>query len=388
MRVCVPHVNPKRQPKWDRLLRRWMDRYRLSGNTWPVVVLTDLRTRVPDVGQERTIPMTLPSEFDGATIAESVGWMKAAAYERVGPCFVYDSDMWFQKPLTEHWGQYNFLSIPMAMGEDPASRFHAEWPEASPEQNAGALWLNSPQLLSLYEKLWKEKKSVGFALYDQLIFTAMCRILMGPTLPRIFNWSRLWKRHPAAIAIHQHGNSKWDYTEEILEDISKCAVVGNGPVADCGSEIEAHTAVIRLNNFVTKGFEEHAGRKTTHWCTHGGGSIENRPASPPFSPYEQYDPFVAPDRTLSARTGKRMLYCRNDYRGLMCEDIARPTTGFLLLCVLSALGVETRAYGFDFLRSGHYWNKQYQHDPQHQQSILREEEIARALPFVSFRGQQ
>jgi hypothetical protein len=57
------------------------------------------------------------------------------------------------------------------------------------------------------------------------------------------------------------------------------AVVGNAPnilATKQGAEIDAHNQVIRFNRYVTCGFEDYTGSKTTLWSTFGRGELPNQ----------------------------------------------------------------------------------------------------------------
>jgi hypothetical protein len=171
---------------------------------------------------------------------------------------------------------------------------------------------------------------------------------------------------------------------------SPIAVVGNGQLgANHGALIDAHPVVIRFNGFKLAGFEQLCGTKTTFWARNGlphpldlpeyrglSALLEtskrlilresvNHVGDPPLSldvpmliPYT-YTPYI---EHLGRRYSGRPWYCatRSSLESMLaCRAAPRPTAGFLILFLLSLVGKKVSAFGFDGLRTGHYWDPDY-----------------------------
>jgi hypothetical protein len=77
---------------------------------------------------------------------------------------------------------------------------------------------------------------------------------------------------------------RWMDTALKLPPDTSCVLVGNGPsviAAHDGQRIDAHEEVVRFNGCRVRGFEAHAGSKTTLWSTFGKGTV---PADPDLKP--------------------------------------------------------------------------------------------------------
>jgi Glycosyltransferase family 29 (sialyltransferase) len=155
-------------------------------------------------------------------------------------------------------------------------------------------------------------------------------------------------------------------TEVRLSKISgSIAVVGNGALLrPFGHLIDAHDEVIRFNAFRLNGYEDYCGSRTTHWCTFGETAHNLLPRRhllelEPLSPFTE----DAPESQGIRRTFRaRMTFAQRDYR-LAC--FGRPSTGVMLLRMLEVLGFEADVFGFDGFLTGHYFDMEHIHDPDH-----------------------
>jgi hypothetical protein len=143
------------------------------------------------------------------------------------------------------------------------------------------------------------------------------------------------------------------------------AVVGNGRLScQFGSLIDAHDAVIRLNDFVIAGYEPWCGRKVTHWSTFGetpGRALprRHRAGLQPLSPFTD----DAPESVgIVPEFRSRMAFASRDYR-LGC--FGRPSTGIMVLRILDSLGIAADVFGFDGFTTGHYYGPNHVHDRDH-----------------------
>lgn len=163
---------------------------------------------------------------------------------------------------------------------------------------------------------------------------------------------------------------------------SRIAVVGNGFLpSGVGKGIDGHDVVIRINNYqITSACVEQTGEKTSVWCVNGSPAICFRDHSVALVP-------LTKDRAVSIEKvfpHAKLLFCKHDH--LRELDVPRPTIGFALLVVLSSLGFDVAAYGFDFFcKTGHYWEPDSDHDQAHDDSLKKERLIAASLPGVTFK---
>jgi hypothetical protein len=156
--------------------------------------------------------------------------------------------------------------------------------------------------------------------------------------------------------------------------------VGNGPSIlseKRGDEIDSFDEVVRFNRFCIRGFEEHAGRRTTLWSTYGRANIGGT-----MTEYFPGDPDVRPDRILfRGERGypsyvpnelfriplkhyhdlKRKIKDRTTHEGA-ARDILMPSSGLLVATwMLESVGMESVTLaGFDHFckeksRQHHYW---------------------------------
>lgn len=139
------------------------------------------------------------------------------------------------------------------------------------------------------------------------------------------------------------------------------AVVGNGDSfrRGDGQKIDAHPTVIRLNNFVIEGFEGLVGTKLSAWAVNACADVPYREFGVPvFSVFGERDIYsIAPWTKGPKRVPHLLLPSHSWGRATQAKypKQRNPSTGLTLLHMLDTLGIETRAFGFDAFRSGHYW---------------------------------
>lgn len=176
-------------------------------------------------------------------------------------------------------------------------------------------------------------------------------------------------QHPglAAPAIYRHFN-------RCLEELrgGSVALVGNSPSLlerGLGSAIDEFGTIVRLNDFVTRGFKEDLGERTDYWY-----SSANRQASPDqysikgvktvlMQPYSQHFPDIGPFTrgrfgfSLPEATTGYLVPCVKMLSE--CIGYAFPTTGFRMIMILEFLVQSPfTAFGFDFFASEkmHYFD--------------------------------
>jgi len=155
-------------------------------------------------------------------------------------------------------------------------------------------------------------------------------------------------------------------TEHFLESLPlPIAVVGNGPIKDYGNKIDAHASIIRLNNFISEGFEEHVGSLISAWCTNCWWDVPYRNLGvPPFTVFNEKEDGGRVLLWASAMGAPKLILprIRWDRQIRRRFNINKPSTGLLLLYALDTLDIPADAYGFDGMQGGHYWDPTYLHD--------------------------
>ncbi len=157
------------------------------------------------------------------------------------------------------------------------------------------------------------------------------------------------------------------------------AVVGNGFIRNRHDEIEAHRTVIRFNDYADVGWEKHVGHTIHVWCVTCCGNVKPRTWPHPIKVMtiatlaeqsvdiprwlETYPDMAVPAESWIAAA--RAVKCHN------------PTTGLTLLIRLMRHRLNFTAFGFDGLRSGHYWDANHQHLESHRDELAVLMELAK-----------
>lgn len=154
---------------------------------------------------------------------------------------------------------------------------------------------------------------------------------------------------------------RWDADRYLATLPEPIAVVGNGPMMFKADRIDAHASVIRMNNWRTAGYEKHVGRKATCWYTNCFDNIERR--AWPGDMITGYTDDEQPER-LACWLG---MYPHMHPPNVSWFDDARklkahPSHGLTLLWRLIHHGKRVTAFGFDGMKSGHYWNPTHAHN--------------------------
>lgn len=156
--------------------------------------------------------------------------------------------------------------------------------------------------------------------------------------------------------------------DELIQSLPQpIAVVGNGTIRSKHDAIEAHKTVIRFNDFADECYSKDVGHSFHVWCVTCCGNVKPRFLAPNVKAMtiatlkeqpkdiprwlEMYPTMAVPAESWIAES-----------RALKG---ANPTTGLTLLLRLMKYGAKFTAFGFDGLRSGHYWDKDHQHTPSH-----------------------
>lgn len=304
--------------------------------------------------------------------------------------------------------QYDYAGLPVGTPEhdrlrhvgetlDPATvpygrRFHGPWAH-------GAAVLLGPRALDLLHHEWAhhpgefdaavyEDKMVGdFLRRSGVALTALDVSALGLRLPSAAGPVRAASvppvgEPPAALAPAIPTPA---CSEELLLALPRpIAVVGNGRAArDFGEVIDRYASVIRLNNYRLDGFAAQVGTRTTARCTSGWSDIEPRGEVPEFSPFTEDAAESAQVRAYRRTSGSALPTARTDVHPLL-HALPRPSTGLALLGLLSSLGIEADAFGFDGFATGHYWSPEQRHATTHSP---REREALLGLPGITLYGE-
>jgi hypothetical protein len=195
-------------------------------------------------------------------------------------------------------------------------------------------------------------------------------------------WSQnLWRRRSPPLSAPPA------FTEEFLRATLRepVAVVGNGPLTTAGSLIDGFASVIRINRFSTESYEHLCGNKTTHWCVRFHQVLlEGLEHLQPFTPYCRGESRRWKERNdilfcavpMSRRMKARAPEVSHRRLGFTLDRHVE-TTGFALTVLLLDLGFRPTLFGFDGLKTGHYFDPGKKHWPGHDKGI-QEMEYLRA----------
>ena len=164
-------------------------------------------------------------------------------------------------------------------------------------------------------------------------------------------------------------------------------LIGNGPSAlngKFGKQIDSFDLVVRINNFVTKGYEDFIGSKTDLWIHNHTldikKEIEENIETVVFCEFfdDRYNcPFTK--KWKNYKGDKKVLNILSDLYGrfILDYDYPTPSTGLCaILYLLDNFSEDTvTIYGFDsFKLEGHYFNQNHKrwegHDSDKEKEIL------------------
>lgn len=197
--------------------------------------------------------------------------------------------------------------------------------------------------------------------------------------------------HPKAHQKSANNERRWVYqqkhvqmltpklpesTEKAVQNLKgSIVVVGNGKIVNHGEFIDSFDNVIRFNRFQTEGYEKHVGTKTTVHCVgfvlqsikpaHGAGVFCNPRPLGVYHKWFKQDTF---QKEMTKRKPYGYTFAEYDHLDkVSLPENAEPTTGFCMVhLLLNALpDREITLIGFDFLESGHYFDKSHRHAKQH-----------------------
>ena len=212
------------------LLKLWVDRYLLSGTALDVVVLADMKVKVPDIFEHHNpgdrkrftvarfdpIPDIIrpdqPFDMKGSLI---LCGLQLLQNERV---LLVDSDAFFVKNPAQALA---YMDGAFFMGEDPMTRYIRGINGEIKERNAGVLFFGTTSYAdrsAIQTKYLENFKALlpanDDALLEQVVWTKTWHDLrdcgISKELPRSLNWSYIWGRSDdRTIILHEHGPQKW-----------------------------------------------------------------------------------------------------------------------------------------------------------------------------------
>jgi len=142
-------------------------------------------------------------------------------------------------------------------------------------------------------------------------------------------------------------------------------IIGNG---DCvsklklGNIIDSYETVVRINNYKIDGFEEYIGTKTNVWSTYGGLDVLKRDTA-------NIDTILVINKAIDLDINK-LDSSKCIFKNVNVFDILKnneilvdefiPSTGLCtVLYYVNTYKIPIVYYGFDFFKSGHYFNKKH-----------------------------
>lgn len=228
---------------------------------------------------------------------------------------------------------------------------------------------------------------------------------LHPTV-RSTEWWKLELSKAGAVSISKKGNficGDWAPLLKISRSKS-VVVVGNGPSligSGLGKIIDGFDEIVRFNNFVTDGYEDDVGSRTTLWSAFAPHVSGTSPCKRRFSIHQNASKIEGVDETFSmqsvfydnirsyVKSRSRVLSgFRND------TDHILASSGLLMICYLiDVVGVDKVAVcGFDNFkkensRLHHYWinrnfGKPKEHDGEIEGAIFADLERAGRIEFL------
>lgn len=154
------------------LLRCWLNYYQKSGTSFPVFLITDQKTKIPDFWTGEVVRIRDSEPPQKRDVLHKVGWLRSQAYEQLGKCLVLDVDALILSNLDELKDWNNEL----AMAPDPVDVIWSKrWPEVGIKHNAGVILMNSPKIIRRFREIWNEKfqQFSNITYFEECIFSAL-----------------------------------------------------------------------------------------------------------------------------------------------------------------------------------------------------------------------
>jgi hypothetical protein len=168
--------------------------------------------------------------------------------------------------------------------------------------------------------------------------------------------------------------NKFSCTHELFDNFPKqVLLVGNGFIENKRELIDSYECVIRFNDFRIDGYERHVGTKISA-IGFSSNNLETNETKHLIETYNRYVNHI-PLFCLSIGSPEydgQMLSLQLDTRLISPEThIRKNPTVTLTTGVSTALNLalffdkDVHLLGFDFMKTGHYWNEQHMHSRSH-----------------------
>jgi hypothetical protein len=163
-------------------------------------------------------------------------------------------------------------------------------------------------------------------------------------------------------------------TQHLFHSFSETVLlVGNGPIKNKAELIDSYDTVIRFNEFRINGFEEHVGTKISaigmHTCNLHAQRGKNLRGI--YNVYVDIIPIFTFDKGTKKYTGNMHLLQHNTAvfsPGLLVSNTP-PLSLSTGICTALNLALFfnkcVHLIGFDFMKTGHYWDDNHAHSQQH-----------------------
>lgn len=159
-------------------------------------------------------------------------------------------------------------------------------------------------------------------------------------------------------------------------------VVGNAPnllKEKNGKEIDSYDTVVRINDFITEGYEGYLGTKTTHWLTGAGKNSKMRGREGSFYKLLFFPRGIinSPQHKLANKVRENLNMDFADFFLVKSKELEQvvkrtgvvfPSTGFMAIAYIrEILGKKLTITGFDFMatKKHYYDNGGFNISPQH-----------------------
>lgn len=158
---------------------------------------------------------------------------------------------------------------------------------------------------------------------------------------------------------------KYNSVQDLFQDLpDKVLLVGNGTVENKSNIIDNHPFVIRFNGFEIDGYEDHVGTKVDAISVHCSDLTQphTKDLRPVYDKYSGKVPIFTtspimenskPD-ILHVESSTVLFNCAHPYtligKGRLSSGVS------LIMNLVVFFGKEIDLIGFDFMKSGHYYN--------------------------------
>lgn len=163
-------------------------------------------------------------------------------------------------------------------------------------------------------------------------------------------------------------------TDELFNSLPDTVLlVGNGPCKNMGSKIDNYDYVIRFNDFVIDGYEIDIGTKTDAISLHTWDLTRQLPENLMKNYYNFINKLPIFTLQLNHKKNIYNILCPPHNTKPLSQDPPITGNGFRLSSAI-ALAINLVLFydkqihlaGFDFMKTGHYYNSKHEHSAEHQ----------------------